>query len=239
MNAAEKVNSIASLLSPLLDPLSDYAGMKLDSVLQAITESGFLKEVPVIRNLVAGTNFSSAVQSAHFIKKYGTFIGIIARNIPSDERIKLIDEIEKNPEIAGKITEKTIIALDRYQNRTKAVLLAQLFVKTFFEHEFLILEYNKLLFSIELMHPTDSFKCLTGFYNYRIKLETESNEKKREMIRESGASMDYSSLSASGLLSLQIGSSSSGNTDWIRLNDLGLRFYEEVYLPVEIEIRDL
>ena len=229
MAASEKNMTIKSLLSPLIDPVSDLAEMGLDMILPAINESGVVRELPLIKYFIAAGKFGSAVQNLHFIKKYGAFIGVISRNLSSEERGNLIEEMAKDPELADKITEKTIIALDRFHDELKAKLSAQLLIKTMKEKVFSITEYNKLLFSIEMIHPVDGLECLKSYYRYYVDFKVEEDKEKRDKIWMDGANLDFSSLATTGLVNLPSGATVAGGMGGASLNDLGVRFFEEVY----------
>ncbi len=111
--------------------------------------------------------------------------------------------------------------------------LVQLFRKTFIENIFSHNEYNKIMYSIELMHPYDGLECLESFYKLKNEYTyaSDKNDKREIWIRMSG--LYFSSLSITGFLRLPKGGAFAGNLGGAWINELGTKFYEEVYKPIK------
>lgn len=209
-----------STTSEVKSILTDISEQSLDSIL----DNEILKELPIIKWLIAGKNIGSSIQNRFFLKKYISFIGYISK-----DNINWNKNLEK--EDVSRIIEFTIIYIDRYQTEFKAKLLAELFIQTFEKKIFTIDEYNSLLHSIDMIHPFNGFELLKEFYNYRIESDQqEENFVSKIEIWKKYCDLDYSILSTSGLLKLPQGGSSAGNLGGAWLNDLGKKFYENVVL---------
>lgn len=197
--------------------LIDISEQGLDSLL----ENEILKELPIVKWLIAGKNIGSSIQNRLFLKKYISFIGYI-----SNEDIDWNKNLEKKD--ISRIIEFTILYLDRYQTEFKSKLLAELFIQTFEEKNFNIEEYNYLLHSIDMIHPFNDFELLKEFYNYRNEYELEQDDEEKKKIMNNYSTLDYSILSNSGLLKLPRGGSFFGNPGGAWLNDIGNKFYKNV-----------
>lgn len=232
----ERENKMIDVIRrPAGDFFADVAELGIDEILSRMDEHvGIMKDIPIIKWLFIGRSIFGNIHLAFFIKKYALFIGPINEKIPdnfwNDERI---NELIGNKKKFENIIEETIVALDRYQAVNKAKLLGILFVKTFKEQLFTIEEYNTLLFSIELMHPYRGVQCLKDFYNYRLDMDKPAEQRRREKAWLNGSNLDFSPLATTCLLRLPKGDTSSGNLGGAFLNDLGLKFYEEVVSNVE------
>ena len=216
------------------DLAKDFAEIGIDEVISLLSEdSDLLGKMPFIKWAVALNTFRSSIQMASFIKKYIAFIGPIQEACPSEvDRQKLFEGLRKDNKLVEKITEQTLIAIDRYQTELKAALLGQLFKKTFFEKIFSQSEYNKIIYSIELMHPHDGLEYLEKFYDFRFEyIASNENDKTPVLMKMSG--LDFSSLSSSGFLNLPKGGAYSGSLGGAVINELGIKFYEEVYKPIK------
>jgi len=141
---------------------------------------------------------------------------------------KKLNDILSNKKIFEKIIDETILALERYKTTTHAKILGILFVETFINNNFTKDEYNTLLFSIELMHPTLGINCLKNFYDCKIDLDNEKNEVKKDEIFVKRSNIDYSPLTNTSLLKLPVGGTYFDNPGGASINDLGYKFYRLV-----------
>ncbi|MCJ8350891.1 hypothetical protein [Moritella sp.] len=218
-----------SLAKPTRELLTDVSELGLDEVIDKVSrESELLKQLPIVKWLFIGNDIRSTFQSAFFIKKYSQFIGKLSHaNMSEDDSEKLLELTLDDGKIE-KIVDNTILYLDRYQNELKAQLLGELFIQTFKNRSFTAKEYNSLMFSIELIHPYTGIDTLVEFYEYKERMDAESDDKKKREIWTEGSKIDYAPLSTSGLLKLPVGGSIMGDIGGAYLNDLGRRFYELV-----------
>ena len=217
------------------DVAKDFAEIGINEVISLLSEdSALLEKLPFVKWAIVLNTFRSSIQTAFFIKKYIAFIGPIQEACPSEvDRQKLFEGFKNDRKLIEKITEQTLIAIDRYQTEMKSTLLGQLFRKTFIENIFSHHEYNKIMYSIELMHPHDGLQCLESFYKLKIEyISVSDKEDKREIwMRMSG--LDFSSLSMTGFLRLPKGGAFAGDLGGAWINELGTKFYEEIYKPIK------
>ena len=224
-----------SLFTFSSDIAKDFAEIGIDEVISLLSEdSDLLEKLPFVKWAVVLNTFRSSIQTASFIKKYIAFIGPIQEACPSEvDRQKLFEGLRKDNKLVEKIAEQTLIALDRYQKEIKATLLGQLFRKTFMEEIFSHPEYNKIMYSIELIHPFDGLKCLEGFYKLNSEYLSALNKEDKNEVWMRMSGLDFSSLSSTGFLRLPTGRVSAGNLGGAWINELGKKFYEEIYKPIK------
>lgn len=211
-------------LAPLLtektkDVLVDITEMGLDESLSFLIDNkALLKDIPIIKWIIASKDLKQSIGNMLFIRKYAAFIG----QVYEDE----VDALRFSHEITDKIIENTIVYIERYHDELKAKLLGKLFIETFVHNHFTTHEYNSLMFSIESIHPVEGLPRLKDFYNYWSEMESTTNEAEKQNIWQRGADIDYQPLIMSGLLILPSGASTFGNFGGAYLNDKGVRFYE-------------
>lgn len=219
-------------LAPLLtektkDVLVDITEVGLDESLSFLSNNeALLKEIPIIKLVIATRGLKQSIGNMLFIRKYAAFIGQVYKD-EGDGRAS-VDALSFSHEITDKIIENTIIYIERYHDELKAKLLGKLFIETFMHSHFTIHEYNSLMFSIESINPVEGLPRLKDFYNYWSEMESTTNEAEKQKIWQQGADIDYQPLIMSGLLILPSGASTVGNFGGAYLNDKGVRFYEYV-----------
>lgn len=219
-------------LAPLLtektkDALVDITEMGLDETLSFLSDNeALLKEIPIIKWIIASKDLKQSIGNMLFIRKYAAFIG----QVYEDEVNGIIsaDALRLSHEITDKIIENTIVYIERYHDELKAKLLGKLFIETFVHSHFTTHEYNSLMFSIESIHPVEGLPRLKDFYNYWSEMESTTNDAEKQKIWQRGADIDYQPLIMSGLLILPSGAATSGNFGGAYLNEKGVRFYEYV-----------
>jgi len=202
--------------------ISELAIMGLDKILEKTIQSDneILKEIPIIKSIVSAIQIGSAIQNAHFIKKYACFIGIVNENKIDD---KLLFDVLKNKKEVKKIIEQTIIEIDRYQTIEKTKMLSLLFVKTFKDKTFSIEEYNILLFGIEAIQSYTGIETLQKYYKAGeyLGFDVKHNEKVKDL--------DYTQLFGTGLITTPAVSSYFGGADFVAfISKLGIKFYENI-----------
>lgn len=113
-------NSLAS--DTAIDIASEYGEIALDSV---ITDSGVLKEIPIIKTIIAVAKLGSSVKEAYFIKKLLKFLFKL-KEVSIEEKEKFLNSFkdEKNKK---KVLEQILILIDRHDDVLKSEFLANLF----------------------------------------------------------------------------------------------------------------
>ena len=102
--------------------LVDYTEIALDSILS----EDILKDIPIIGTLVKSAKIIAGIQDKIFITKLYSFLTRIA-DIPSEERIKMIEKIDSSSEYNLKVGSKLIVLLDKLDDIEKAEVLGNLF----------------------------------------------------------------------------------------------------------------
>ena len=162
------------------------------------------------------------------------FIGPIKNEIGNGEIYSdLVTTAIKNEKIRNRIIEQTILSIEQYRNDNLGKLLGDLFVRTMKYNDFSIREYNTLLFSLDMMHPFIGLETLRNFYEYKVKMDNETNLEKQTRIWNEHASMDYSGLSNTLLLVLPHGGSYTGDAGGAFINELGYRFYKKIIIECD------
>lgn len=232
MSKKPKSNLIDQSLTQVnRDILSDIAEILLDTTMKKFAaDQELLRELPVIKWLVAANSVWNSVHNAHFLKKYASFIGQVSAEHITKEDVLLLNEDVLSADVIEKITENTLIYIDRYHDVLKAKLLGQLFVETFVNYKFSVDEYNSLMFSIDSIHPFEGIPRLKAFYQYQVQVDEALNDEGKEEILGKQAQLGYQPLVMSGLLNLPMGGSYFGDFGGASINKLGLKFYELVIL---------
>ncbi|WP_447833654.1 hypothetical protein [Aeromonas veronii] len=227
MKVRDKRNLAPLLTEKTKDVLVDITEMGLDESLSFLIDNeALLKEIPIIKWIIASKDLKQSIGNMLFIRKYAAFIGQIYED--EVDVIASVDALRFSHEITDKIIENTIVYIERYHDELKAKLLGKLFIETFVHNHFTKYEYNSLMFSIESIHPVEGFPRLKDFYNYWSEMESTTNKEEKQKIWQRGAGIDYQPLIMSGLLILPSGASTFGNFGGAYLNDKGVRFYEYV-----------
>jgi hypothetical protein len=227
---------ISSFSKPVKTFFSDIAEIGLDETLQSISDNTeILQKIPIIKWLFIANDAKTLIQSAFFINKYAAFIGqIYQTNIDSPSEDEKLKELLLDTKELTRLTDQSIIAIDRYQTIVKSKLLGELFVQTLKYKQFSLTEYNKLIYSIEYINPYDGIETLKTFYEYKLKYDSAVDEKGKREIWAQYCNVDYSSLANTGLLKLPHGGAYVGDLGGAFITDIGKRFYEKVVLNINI-----
>jgi hypothetical protein len=109
---------------PTLDIAPDYAEMALD----VLTESPLVKEIPVVKSVIAAYKTGMAIREGHFVKKLLMFLKEFHADSTENEKIREYrEQIEKDSAFRGRVTEHLLVILDRFVTAEKAQVLAYLF----------------------------------------------------------------------------------------------------------------
>ena len=206
---------VEAINSNLLDTVIDLSQIDLKAALLALTgKDSLLADIPILKWMISGARIASNISTLHSIRKFSAFIKPIKDSgIFENEVCK-----EKLEEICGSkkkldfVIEQTLFSLDKYDAEIKARWLAKMFVATFKDKKFTVDEYNAIQFSINSLNPITSISAL---------------DKDLELKR---ANADFSPLVLSGFLHLPKGGTFCDNHGGAFINDLGIRFYENIIL---------
>jgi len=241
MNSGDNNNNMNKNSFPLttyvqnqtVEVLNDISEMGIDEIIKSLTKDNtLLEKIPIVKWAFLCNDIKSSIQTAHFIKKYSLFIGPI-KDLKSEIFSNAnLDTIMIDKKKFEKIIELTILSIDRHQIEFMSEMLGILFCKTFNDKIFSIEEYNTLLFSIELIHPYLGFKTLKLFYDYKKQILESRDESERNKFSIECSKLDFSPLVNSCLLKLPDGASTYGNFGGAHINELGIKFYENVVIEI-------
>ncbi len=117
-------NLSKEIIKPSLDLGKDYAEIGLDELL----EEGILKEIPVVKTLVAIVKTGVAVKQRFFIKKFLVFLKESKSGDPNSEAAKEFEEkFENDKSFRNKVTEQVLIFIEDLDSLNKSRILAHLF----------------------------------------------------------------------------------------------------------------
>lgn len=222
---------VEAVNSNLLDTVIDLSQINLKAALLALTgKDSLLADIPILKWMISGARIASNISMIHSIRKFSAFIKPIKDSgIFENEVYK-----EKLEEICGSkkkldfVIEQTLFSLDKYDAEIKARWLAKMFVATFKDKKFSVDEYNAIQFSINSLNPITSISALEIYYQCRNNFRKNENYDKELELKRTNA--DFSSLVLSGFLHLPKGGNFCGNLGGAFINDLGIRFYENIIL---------
>lgn len=222
---------IDAVNSNLLETVIDLSQIDLkEAIASLIDKESILSDIPVLKWIISGGKLLSYISTINSIRKFYAFImpikeSGIFENEDSKEKLKEICGSEKKLNF---VIEQTLFSLDNYDTEIKAKWLAKMFVATFKEKKFSVDEYNAIQFSINYLNPITSISVLKIYYECKeILYRKEIHDKELDLKR---ANADFSPLVLSGFLDLPKGASVWGSTGGAYINDLGIRFYENIIL---------
>ena len=123
----ELVNSIAS--EHLSSIVRDLAEVGLDIFLN----EGVLREIPVVNNVYNLYQAGVAIKEQLFIQKIIKFWEPLS-NVPYEERLKFVEEMDKNPEKKRVLGETLLLLIDRADSLEKPLILGRLWQHQILEH---------------------------------------------------------------------------------------------------------
>lgn len=104
----------------LIQPISEIAGeLALDSQLA----DGVLKEIPIVKTIWAAYNAGKSIQEHFYLKKLSLFLENI-KDLDEDDYQDFLKDAEDNAE---KISDSLLLILDKIEDETKAILIANAF----------------------------------------------------------------------------------------------------------------
>lgn len=217
----------SEVLKPARGVVEDIAELGLDAIIGILADGSLLADIPVVKWFVAVGKLVSNFQAAFFVRKYSAFIRTMNNKISDDQIDALLDNLNRDPRILRKIIENILIDIDRYQTEQKAEMLSVVFLESFAKKKrFTQDEYNKIRFSIDLMHPFDGLSCLASYYQNRNKMKSTEDGEERKRLDMERVEFDFSPLAMTGFLKLPAGGMYLGSSGGASISDLGTKFYE-------------
>ena len=223
--------------SNLLETVIDLSQIDLKAAVLALTgKESILTDIPILKWMISGIKIASNISTILAIRKFNAFIIPIKNSgiFDKEDYKERIEEICGTKKMLDFVMEQTLFSLDKYETEIKAKWLAKLFVTTFKEKIFTVDEYNAMQFSIGSLNPITSISTLKVYYQCKDNSRKKENfDKELELKR---VNTDFSPLALSGFLHLPSGGTFCDNPGGAFINDLGIRFYENVILDDEFTI---
>lgn len=182
------------ILDPSIDLSIDYSEIYLDDII----ENEALKEIPLVKSVVGVIKAGISINQFWFAKKLLTFIQEFnTKTISPEKKDKFQKRISDDEKFRKRVTEQTMVFIDRHIVITKTKILAQLF-SAFVEEIITFEEYSSLSISLEKIHP-DSFhflKELSGT-NFEVNQDKKGDKKfdEQAMLLSSGIARETSAWS--------------------------------------------
>ncbi|WP_019276364.1 hypothetical protein [Vibrio coralliilyticus] len=210
--------------------ITDLSEMGLDKAIETVSiESKWLQDLPIVKWLFIANDAKTSLQTVFFVKKYASFIGQVKDIAEPNE---LVNELLEDEKEVDQLIDHSMLYLDRYHTELKAKLLGELFIQTFKFKKFSVSEYNDLMFGIGEIHPYQGMGLLKRFYEYHQETQNiESPEQFRD-VNTRGSAIPFYSIANTGLLHLPNGGSRMDDLGGAMLNELGVRFYENVITKI-------
>lgn len=222
---------IEAVNSNLLETVIDLSQIDLKAAVLALTgKESILTDIPILKWMISGIKIASNISTILAIRKFNAFIIPIKNSgiFDKEDYKERIEEICGTKKMLDFVMEQTLFSLDKYETEIKAKWLAKLFVTTFKEKIFTVDEYNAMQFSIGSLNPITSISTLKVYYQCKDNSRKKENfDKELELKR---INTDFSPLALSGFLHLPNGGTFCDNPGGAFINDLGIRFYENVIL---------
>lgn len=226
---------IEAVNSNLLETVIDLSQIDLKAAVLALTgKESILTDIPILKWMISGIKIASNISTILAIRKFNAFIIPIKNSgiFDKEDYKERIEEICGTKKMLDFVMEQTLFSLDKYETEIKAKWLAKLFVTTFKEKIFTVDEYNAMQFSIGSLNPITSISTLKVYYQCKDNSRKKENfDKELELKR---VNSDFSPLVLSGFLHLPSGGTFCDNPGGAFINDLGIRFYENVILDKKI-----
>lgn len=121
----------------------DFLELGIDAVL----ESGALKDIPLVNTVVGIFGAAGSVRDHLFVNKLIRFMSQLSE-IPQEERIAMVEKLNENNKFSGKVGAALIEILDRMESEKKPELSAKCFA-AFARNEISFEEFRHILFALE------------------------------------------------------------------------------------------
>lgn len=162
------------ILRPTIDLSVDYSEIYIDDLI----ENEALKEIPLVKSVIGVIKAGISINQFWFAKKLLTFIQEFnSKTIDPEKKEKFQRRIEEDDKFRKKVTEQTMVFIEKHIVLTKTKISAKLF-SAFVEEEISFEEFIALNISVEKMHP-DSFQFLNELSTTNFEVSQEKNGDKK------------------------------------------------------------
>ncbi|MCL5006890.1 MAG: hypothetical protein M1153_01985 [Patescibacteria group bacterium] len=138
-----------TIKSSTLQITGDLTETAIDSLLN----NSALKEIPVVRTIVNFWKAGADIKNALFLKKIIFFLNQL-KDIPSEQRRKMIEKIDNSKEYRIKVSEKLLYIIDKSNDHVNSELVARLF-RAFIQEKITYDEFLQTSHIIKDITPND------------------------------------------------------------------------------------
>ncbi len=125
----EEQSLARSFGNSLTEEVSGITGEYVELGLDALTEDGLFKDIPIVSTAVAVYRIGKSVREKHHIAKLISFLDEINKGITTEEkRQNYREKFASNEKFRNQEIEYILILIDRYISLDKAQMLAKLYL---------------------------------------------------------------------------------------------------------------
>jgi len=165
------------IAKPTVDLSQDYAELSID----ALIDNPVLKEVPLVKTVVALGKTAIALREWHFVKKLLAFLKELhSGDRASQKANEFKQRLSSDEAFRNKVTEHILVIVDRYITVDKAKILGHLF-KAHVNGEFPWDDFVCLSIILEALQP-QAFKTLEDLAAHEPRFTSHSNAPPEEAL---------------------------------------------------------
>lgn len=199
---------IKSIKSSELEGLTtDFSEIAIDQLLGV---DGVAKEIPIVGAFIKVIKLGFSINAILFLKKLGKFLWTL-KDVPYNDRIELIEKLEKDSKYKSDVGSKIMLLLERADDFEKPKILANAFI-AYLYGEITYSQLERINFSVDHLFIGD-IKEFESFYH-------DSQYEMDECTRQN--------LELCGFIILI--PVSGGGTNVEKINELGRLFAEKVLM---------
>lgn len=125
----------------------------LEVGVDALLESGVLKDIPIVNTIVNIIGANNSVRDQLLAAKLLRFLSQLS-DIPKEERIEMVNKLNENDKFSGRAGASVIEILDRMESERKPELAAKCFA-AYAKEEISFEELRRILFALERVPSFD------------------------------------------------------------------------------------
>lgn len=133
--------------------LQDSSSALLEIALDTAFEEGILRDIPILGSIIGFGRATVSIRDRMFANKLAYFLKEIA-HIPSDQRKKLIDEINESDDAKVKVGERILYMVDKCRDHESSRIAGIVF-RAFLERIIEYREFISISAVIERLLPAD------------------------------------------------------------------------------------
>jgi hypothetical protein len=138
----------------------------LDLDFDELIKSNVVEIIPILRAVTILYKGILGVRDRFFMKKVVLFISHFNSGLDTVEIQKFVSDVLTDEKFRGKVNEKILILLDRYDNECKALILAEL-LKNWVQRRINWETFKRIAYSVDRTHPSLFFGLYDYYKNFR------------------------------------------------------------------------